>query len=215
MTNNQLSGRRVYDKTTVRSLFDSIAHRYDLLNHTLSSGIDILWRRKAIRLLQPLHPKQILDAATGTADLALEAVRLKPDQIIGIDISSKMLDIGRAKIRSRNLEHLITLETGDAEQLRFETGSFDVVMAAFGVRNFTNLEIGLKEFHRVLRPGGSALVLEFSRPKHFPVKQLYRLYSRVFLPLLGGIVSNNRPAYEYLPSTVAEFPDGEHFCALL
>jgi len=215
MTNHQVSGRHMYEQTFVRSLFDSIAHRYDFLNHTLSSGIDIIWRRRAITLLQPLKPKQILDVATGTADLAIEAVRLNPDQIVGIDISPKMLEIGRRKIRSRKLEQLITLESGEAEHLRFESDSFDVVMAAFGVRNFANLELGLKEFYRVLRSGGSAMILEFSKPKRFPIKQMFHFYSRYILPLLGGIVSNNRSAYEYLPSTVAEFPDGEEFCAVL
>ncbi|MGD1046325.1 MAG: bifunctional demethylmenaquinone methyltransferase/2-methoxy-6-polyprenyl-1,4-benzoquinol methylase UbiE [Bacteroidota bacterium] len=215
MTNHQLSGRHVYEQTFVRSLFDSIAHRYDFLNHTLSSGIDIIWRRRAIKLLQPFRPKQILDVATGTADFALEAVRLNPERIFGIDISPKMLERGRHKIRSRKLEQLIILESGEAEHLRFESGSFDVVMAAFGVRNFANLELGLKEFYRVLHSGGVAMILEFSKPKRFPIKQMFRFYSRYVLPLLGEIISNNRSAYEYLPSTVAEFPDGEEFCALL
>jgi demethylmenaquinone methyltransferase / 2-methoxy-6-polyprenyl-1,4-benzoquinol methylase len=215
MTNHQVPNRRVYEKTYVRSLFDSIAHRYDFLNHALSSGIDIIWRRRAIQLLQPFRPKRILDVATGTADFAIEAVRLHPEQIIGIDISPNMLDIGRQKIRSQNLEQLITLEYGEAEQLRFESGSFDVVMAAFGVRNFTNLELGLKEFHRVVTTNGCAMIIEFSQPKRFPIKQIYRLYSQYVLPLLGGMISRNRSAYEYLPSTVAEFPDGEEFCTLL
>jgi demethylmenaquinone methyltransferase/2-methoxy-6-polyprenyl-1,4-benzoquinol methylase len=215
MTNFQSPIRHVYEQTFVRSLFDSIAHRYDFLNHVLSSGIDILWRRRAIQLLQPFQPKHILDVATGTADLALEAVKLNPEHMIGIDISPKMLDIGRRKIRARKLEQRITLESGEAEHLRFESGSFDSVMAAFGVRNFTNLELGLKEFYRVLRIGGCAMILEFSQPKQFPIKQMFHFYSQYFLPLLGGIVSNNRSAYEYLPSTVAEFPDGEEFCALL
>ena len=215
MTEHELSNRRVYEQAYVRSLFDSIAHRYDFLNHALSSGIDIIWRRRAIQLLQPFRPKRILDVATGTADFAIEAARLHPEQIIGIDISPNMLEIGRRKIRSRSLERLITLESGDAEHLRFEFGSFDVVMAAFGVRNFENLELGLKEFHRVLTTNGCAMIVEFSKPKHFPVKQLYRYYSRNILPRLGGMISSNRSAYEYLPSTVAEFPDGEEFCALL
>jgi demethylmenaquinone methyltransferase / 2-methoxy-6-polyprenyl-1,4-benzoquinol methylase len=215
MTNGQFLDRHVFEQTYVRLLFDSIAHRYDFLNHTLSSGIDIVWRQRAIQLLQQFHPKRILDVATGTADLALEAVRLKPEQIIGIDISPKMLDIGRRKIRSRKLERLITLESGEAEHMRFETGSFDIVMAAFGVRNFTNLELGLKEFHRVLRVGGCVMILEFSKPKRYPIKHLFHFYSQYILPLLGGIVSNNRSAYEYLPRTVAMFPDSEEFCALL
>lgn len=215
MTSYQLPDRRIYEQTFVRSLFDSIAHRYDFLNHALSSGIDIIWRQRAIRLLQPIRPKKILDVATGTADLALEAVRLNPEQIIGIDISQKMLERGRHKIRLRKLEHLITLESGEAEHLHFESGSFDVVMAAFGVRNFTDLELGLKEFHRVLRPEGCAMILEFSKPKRFIIKHMFHVYSQYILPLLGGIVSRNRSAYQYLPSTVAEFPDSEEFCALL
>ncbi len=215
MTNYHLSSRQVYEQTFVRSLFDSIAPRYDFLNHTLSTGIDIIWRRRAIRLLQPIRPKQILDAATGTADLAIEAVQLNPEHIVGIDISPKMLEKGRNKIRSRNLEQLITLESGEAEHMRFESGSFDVVMAAFGVRNFTNLELGLKEFYRVLRIGGGAMILEFSKSRRFPIKQMFHIYLRYILPLLGGIVSNNRSAYEYLPSTMAEFPDGEDFCGIL
>jgi demethylmenaquinone methyltransferase/2-methoxy-6-polyprenyl-1,4-benzoquinol methylase len=166
-------------------------------------------------MLQPFQPKQILDVATGTADLAIEAARLNPNQIFGIDISPKMLEIGRSKIRSRKLEHLITLESGEAEHLRFESGSFDAVIAAFGVRNFANLELGLKEFYRVLHSGGCAMILEFSKPKRFPVRQLFYFYSQYVLPLVGGIVSNNRLAYEYLPSTVAEFPDSEEFCSLL
>ena len=215
MSNTILANRHVHEQSFVRSLFDSIAHRYDFLNHTLSSGVDIIWRRRAIQKLRSVQPKQILDVATGTADFAIEAARLNPEQIIGIDISPKMLEQGRTKIRSRKLEHVIALESGEAEHLRFESGSFDVVMAAFGVRNFTNLELGLKEFYRVLRTGGCAVILEFSRPGQFPVKHMFHFYSRYFLPLVGGIVSNNRSAYEYLPSTVSEFPDGEEFCTLL
>lgn len=215
MTDSQAPRRTVYEQTYVRSLFDSIALRYDFLNHVLSFGIDIRWRRKAIRLIESFQPKHILDAATGTADFAIEAARLHPEHIIGIDISTKMLERGREKIRTRSLENLITLESGDAEHLRFEDGSFDVVMAAFGVRNFTHLDLGLREFHRVLRRGGCAMILEFSQPEQFPIRQLYQVYSKYLLPLLGGIVSHNRPAYEHLPSTVAEFPYGENFCTLL
>ncbi len=215
MANYQILDRHVYEKKYVHSLFDSIAHRYDFINHILSSGIDIIWRRRAIRLLQQFQPKQILDVATGTADFAIEAVQLNPEQIIGIDISQKMLEIGRNKIQARKFEHFITLEPGEAEHLRFESGSFDLVMAAFGVRNFTNLELGLKEFYRVLHAGGNALILEFSKPKQFPIKQIFRFYSRYFLPFLGGVISNNRAAYKYLQSTIAEFPDGEEFCAIL
>jgi demethylmenaquinone methyltransferase/2-methoxy-6-polyprenyl-1,4-benzoquinol methylase len=166
-------------------------------------------------MLQQLHPKRILDVATGTADLAIETAWLKPVQVIGVDISTKMLEIGRVKIIKKNLEDIIVLESGEAEHLRFESGSFDVVMTAFGVRNFENLELGLREFHRVLRNGGTAMILEFSKPSRSPVRQFYQLYSRYLLPLLGGLISRNRSAYEYLPSTISEFPDGKEFCKCL
>jgi demethylmenaquinone methyltransferase/2-methoxy-6-polyprenyl-1,4-benzoquinol methylase len=207
--------RRIYRQAHVRTLFDSIAYRYDFLNHTLSSGIDILWRRRAVRMLQQVHPRRILDIATGTADLAIEAAWLNPEQVIGVDISAKMLEIARVKIIKKKLEDLIILESGEAEHLRFDSGSFDVVMTAFGVRNFENLELGLHEFHRVLRSGGTAMILEFSQPNRSPVKQFYQFYSRYLLPLLGGLISKNRSAYEYLPSTIMEFPDGEEFCKCL
>jgi demethylmenaquinone methyltransferase/2-methoxy-6-polyprenyl-1,4-benzoquinol methylase len=205
----------MYRQAQVRSLFDSIAHRYDFLNHILSSGIDILWRQRAVRLLQPIHPKQVLDVATGTADLAIEMAKMNPEQVIGVDISTRMLEIARVKVIKKNLEKIIALESGEAEHLRFESGSFDVVMTAFGVRNFENLELGLREFYRVLRSGGTAMILEFSKPRQILVKQLYQFYSRYFLPLLGGLISRNRSAYEYLPSTITEFPDGEEFCKCL
>jgi demethylmenaquinone methyltransferase / 2-methoxy-6-polyprenyl-1,4-benzoquinol methylase len=207
--------RRVYKQTYVRSLFDSIAHRYDLLNHILSSGLDVIWRRKAVNFLELLRPKSILDVACGTGDLAIEAARLSPERVIGIDISQKMLEIGRKKIMKRDLQHIITLEEGKAEQIRFEPNSFDVVMSSFGVRNFQDLEQGLKEFLRVLRVGGTAMILEFSSPQNFPFKQLYRIYSKYFLPLIGGFISRNRQAYEYLPDTISDFPWGDDFCVLL
>jgi demethylmenaquinone methyltransferase/2-methoxy-6-polyprenyl-1,4-benzoquinol methylase len=181
----------------------------------LSLGIDIVWRQRAVWMLKQFQPKRILDVATGTADLAIAAAQLNPDQIIGIDVSPKMLEKARQKIAAKKLGHLIALEIGNAEHLNFETGFFDVVMAAFGVRNFENLKLGLKEFHRVLRDGGTAMILEFSKPRRFPVKQMFLLYSKYFLPMLGGLISKNREAYKYLPSTVAEFPDGDKFCAML
>ena len=212
MTTEEKRDRRIYRQAHVRSLFDSIAYRYDFLNHTLSSGLDILWRRRAVRLLQQLHPRRILDVATGTADLAIETACLNPERVIGVDISTKMLEIARVKIIKKNLEDIITLESGEAEHLRFESGLFDVVMTAFGARNFENLELGLREFHRVLRIGGTVMILEFSKPSRSPVKQFY---SRYLLPLLGDLISKNRSAYEYLPSTITEFPDGEEFCKCL
>jgi demethylmenaquinone methyltransferase / 2-methoxy-6-polyprenyl-1,4-benzoquinol methylase len=207
--------RHVYDQSYVRTLFDSIAGRYDLLNHLLSTGIDFVWRRRAIQLLQPLRPKSILDVATGTGDLAIEACRLNPDRIVGIDISLRMLETASKKIGERDLSGIITLEQGTAEKMRYESGTFDAVTCAFGVRNFENLEAGLKEFLRVLRNEGTALILEFSNPKAFLVKQLYSFYSSTVIPMLGWFISGNRSAYKYLPRTVSEFPGGEDFCDIL
>jgi demethylmenaquinone methyltransferase/2-methoxy-6-polyprenyl-1,4-benzoquinol methylase len=212
---NQTLQRRTYEASYVQSLFDSIAHRYDVLNHVLSSGIDILWRQRAIQLLAAYQPKTILDVATGTADLAIIANSLHPDSIVGIDISPKMLEIGTNKIQRRGLSSVIKLQTGNAEALVFASDSFDVVTAAFGVRNFSDLGKGLSEFHRVLRSGGITMILEFSHPHIVPIKQLYSFYTKLILPVLGGIISRNRAAYDYLPSTVSEFPDGEQFCEVL
>jgi demethylmenaquinone methyltransferase / 2-methoxy-6-polyprenyl-1,4-benzoquinol methylase len=196
-------------------MFDRIAPRYDLLNRVLSAGIDKSWRRKAIQLLASQRPKSILDIATGTADLALEAATLKPSKIIGVDISEQMLAEGRKKISQRNLSHLIRLESGDSEELSFNDATFDAVTVAFGVRNFENLERGLREILRVLKPGGMAVILEFSQPQNFPVKQFYSLYSRYVLPVIGQIVSKERAAYEYLPESVQAFPSGKKFAAIL
>jgi len=215
VTSEEKPDRHLYRQAEVRSLFDSIAYKYDFLNHTLSSGIDILWRKRLVQLLQQLHPERILDVATGTADLAIEAARLNPMQIIGIDISTKMLEIAWDKIQKKNLTRVIALEPGAAENLRFKSGTFDVVMTAFGVRNFENLELGLREFNRVLRSGGTTMILEFSKPRRSLVKQVYQFYSRHLLPVIGGVISRNRSAYEYLPSTIQEFPDGEEFCKIL
>lgn len=203
------------EKQYVRSLFDSIAYRYDLLNHLLSGGMDFYWRRKAIQHLQDIRPKKILDVATGTADFALAALRLEPDRIVGVDIAEEMLKLGRAKIARRRLEEMITLETGEAEQLPFASGSFDAAIVAFGARNFENLEQGLREMHRVLRSGGKILVLEFSHPRAFPFKHLYFFYFRFILPMVGKLISRHREAYTYLPDTVMKFPEGRDFLNIL
>jgi demethylmenaquinone methyltransferase/2-methoxy-6-polyprenyl-1,4-benzoquinol methylase len=202
-------------KHYVRSLFDAIAHRYDLLNHLLSGGADFYWRRKAIARLTGLHPRRILDVATGTADFAIAALRLNPDCVVGVDISSAMLAHGFSKLASRGLTHTIALAAGEAEQLPFDDGTFDVSIVAFGVRNFENLETGLREMHRVVRTGGRIAVLEFSRPAAFPMKQVYFFYFRHILPLIGRLVSRHDSAYTYLPDTVMRFPDGNDFLALL
>ena len=199
----------------VRSLFDSIAYRYDLLNHLLSGGIDFYWRRRAVEHLRDLRPQRILDVATGTADFAIAGLRLHPKEVIGVDIAEKMLEIGREKLKKRGLDSAIKLQTGEAEHLSFKTGSFDATIVAFGARNFENLETGLSEMHRVLRPGGRIVVLEFSRPRHFPFKQIYFFYFKRVLPLVGRIVSKNDDAYTYLPDTVMKFPEGNSFMSIL
>jgi len=202
-------------KQYVRSLFDSIAYRYDLLNHLLSGGVDLYWRRRAIEHLRDISPLRILDVATGTGDFAIASLRLHPREVIGIDIAEEMLRYGRQKITNRRLDGLITLRPGDAENLDFPEGSFDAAIVAFGVRNFEHLERGLSNMHRVLRPLGKITVLEFSRPRAFPLKQIYFFYFRNILPLVGRIVSNHTEAYTYLPDTVMKFPQDEAFLAIL
>lgn len=198
-------------KEEVEMMFNNIAPRYDLLNHLLSIGIDRGWRKKAIRLLQNRHPALMLDVATGTGDFALAAATLKPQRIEGIDIADKMLEVGREKIREKGLQELITLTRADSEDIPFADNTFDAITVGFGVRNFENLEKGLKEMFRVLKPGGTTLVLEFSNPGRFPVKQLYLFYFNFVLPLLGKWISRDRAAYSYLPASVKTFPSGEQF----
>lgn len=198
-------------KEQVAQMFDNIAGRYDFLNHFLSLGIDILWRRKAIRKLKAIAPKQILDIATGTGDFAVEAARLKPDRIVGVDISKEMLEVGRKKMTRKGLSSLIEMRSGDSENLEFQDNSFDAITVAFGVRNFENLDKGLAEMYRVLRPGGQAAIIEFSRPKRFPVKQLYSFYFLRILPTIGRLFSKDHRAYSYLPESVQAFPDGDAF----
>jgi len=202
-------------KAQVGKMFDNISPMYDLLNRILSFGIDVWWRKKAIELLRVAKPAQILDIATGTADLAIEAVSLSPQKITGIDISEGMLEQGRKKIRQKGLQQIIELQSGDSEQLEFPDNSFDAVMVSFGVRNFENLEKGLQEIHRVLRPGGMLLVLEFSRPGNPLVRSLYNFYNRSFLPFTGRLLSKDHSAYTYLPESVKAFPEGVHFLKIL
>jgi demethylmenaquinone methyltransferase/2-methoxy-6-polyprenyl-1,4-benzoquinol methylase len=185
------------------------------LDPFLSLGIDIRWRRKAIALLKDLQPKTILDVATGTGDFAVEALRLNPTKVIGVDISEGMLDVGRQKMKARQLDGIIELRSGDSEKLPFEDNFFDAVIVAFGVRNFEDLERGLSEMLRVVRPGGRVVVLEFSRPTKFPMKQLYNAYFTAILPLIGRWVSRDQAAYSYLPESVQAFPDGPDFIRIL
>jgi demethylmenaquinone methyltransferase/2-methoxy-6-polyprenyl-1,4-benzoquinol methylase len=202
-------------KEQVARMFDNISHRYDFLNHFLSMGIDRGWRKKAINLLKPLNPRQILDVATGTGDFAIQALTLKPEKVTGVDISEGMLEMGRKKLKARTLEHLIELKSGDSENLPFADHSFDAVTVGFGVRNFENLERGLREIYRVLKPNGQIVVLEFSRPRKFPFKQVYNFYFKFVLPKIGSMVSSDKVAYTYLPESVEAFPDGEDFIRIL
>lgn len=202
-------------KEQVAGMFDRIAGRYDFLNHLLSMGIDKGWRKKAINTLRPIQPKKILDVATGTGDLAIAALRLNPEHITGVDISEGMMEIGRKKLADKKLQDVISLQYGDSEALPFSDNTFDAITCAYGVRNFEHLEKGLQQMNRVLRPGGRVAILEFSKPKKFPVKQLYQFYFRYILPALGKTVSKDATAYTYLPESVAAFPEGDRFCAIL
>lgn len=202
-------------KEQVADMFDNIAFRYDLLNSLLSLGIHKGWRKKCVKKLAPLKPKQILDVATGTGDFAIACARLNPDKITGIDISEGMMKFGREKLKKLNLDKLIELRSGDAETVDFPDNSFDAIVVGFGVRNFENLEKGLINLNRVLRPGGKIVILEFSYPKKFPVKQLYNFYFTYITPLIGKMVSKDTRAYSYLPESVKAFPNNEDFVAVM
>ena len=202
-------------KEQIAAMFNSISGKYDFLNHFLSLGIDILWRKRAVRLLTKYQPQLILDIATGTGDFAIEALSLKPKKIIGVDISEGMLSVGREKLIKKNLTDKIELISGDSEVLPFEDNFFDAVIVSFGVRNFENLEKGLSDMLRVLKPGGKVVILEFSKPKSFPFKQLYKFYFQWILPKIGKLISKNHAAYTYLPDSVEAFPDGDDFLNIL
>lgn len=202
-------------KDQVAEMFDNIAPRYDFLNHFLSFGIDKIWRRKAIRLLMKHSPSNILDVATGTGDFAIESLKTGAQKVIGVDISEEMLVVGRAKIKALGVDHRIILQKGDSEELEFSDDSFDAVTIAFGVRNFENLSKGIDELFRVLKPGAIICVLEFSKPKYFPIKQLFGFYSFYILPFFGQLFSKDKSAYKYLPESVEQFPDGEEFLKVL
>lgn len=203
-------------KEQIAQMFDRIAFRYDFLNHFLSLGIDKGWRRKAMHYLAPFRPRVILDIATGTGDLAiLEAHMLHPEKIIGVDISQGMLDLGKKKVESEGLSNIISLQTADSEALPFPDHSFDAVTAAFGVRNFENPEKGLREIYRVLKPGGKAVILEFTSPTAFPFKQFFQLYFRYITPWIGKWIAKSKEAYHYLPESVKAFPQNEAMVSLL
>ncbi len=203
-------------KEEVRNMFDSIAWRYDFLNHFLSFGIDRIWRRKAVNEISArIKPERILDIATGTCDLAIESLRLKPVSLTAIDMSQRMLEEARKKLYRKKLNEKIELMIGDSEDLLFADGSFDAVMVSFGVRNFENPDKGLSEMWRVLRKGGVVMILEFSRPGKFPFRHIYGLYFRRILPFFGSLFSKDRVAYSYLPDSVSSFPEGVDFLKLM
>ena len=203
-------------KQQVATMFDKIAFRYDFLNRFLSAGIDVSWRKKALRQLGSLRPKTILDVATGTGDVAILAYEiLKPQKITGIDISTGMLSLGNAKISKLGLQDTIELIEGDSETINFPDASFDAITVAFGVRNFENLEKGLKEMLRVLKPGGRLVVLEFSKPKQVVVRAFYNFYMKFFASNVGKMISKNDEAYKYLNDSVQQFPEGRRFTSIL
>ena len=194
----------------VEEMFDNIAPTYDTLNHRLSWDIDKGWRKKAIRQLLPFQPKTILDIATGTGDFAiLSAKELLPQRMIGIDISEGMMKIGQKKVDAEGLQHIVSFKKDDCTHLSFDDNSFDAVTAAFGIRNFQNLDQGLSEMYRVLRPNGHLSIVELTTPVSFPMKQLFKLYSHTILPVYGKLISKDTSAYSYLTKTIEAFPQGE------
>ncbi len=202
-------------KEEVAEMFNNISKKYDFLNHFLSLGIDKIWRKKAVKSLSEVNPKRILDIATGTGDFAIATLKIQPTEVIGVDISQGMIDVGIEKIKKMNLDNIITLQLGDSENLPFEENYFDGLTVAFGVRNFENLEKGLAEMLRVIRVGGKVVILEFSKPKKFPVKQGYAVISKYIIPFFGKMISKDDKAYAYLPESIAAFPEGKEFTAIL
>lgn len=200
----------------VEQMFNHIAHSYDFLNHKLSMGIDYRWRKKAIRQLQPFAPKNIIDIATGTGDFAILAEHiLKPKKLVGVDISEGMMNIGRQKVKELKLDDIISFTKEDCMNLSFDENTFDAVTAAFGIRNFSNLDQGLKEMCRVLKPGGHLSIVELCEPVHFPIKQMFGIYSHTVMPIIGRLISKDMKAYQYLTATMEAFPQGEKMINVL
>lgn len=200
----------------VEQMFDSIAHSYDLLNHLLSMGIDKHWRRAAINSLKPFAPRKMLDVATGTGDFAImSAKELRPESLLGVDLSEGMMNVAREKVKKEGLEQTISFQQEDCMQLSFPDDSFDALTVAYGIRNFEDLDRGLREMRRVLKPSGRLVIIELTSPQRFPMKQLFWLYSHVLMPLVGKIVSHDSKAYTYLPATMEAFPQGEVMSEIL
>lgn len=198
-------------KEEVAEMFNNISKKYDFLNHFLSLGIDKIWRRKAVNMLREIKPERILDLASGTGDFAIQNLKLNPTEIVGMDISEGMLEVGRQKMKKNGFDNIITMRLGDSEDLPFDDNYFDALTVGFGVRNYENLEKGLAEMLRVVRPEGKLIILEFSKPKKFPVKQYYAFHSKYIIPFFGKRISKDEKAYAYLPESVAAFPEGEDF----
>jgi demethylmenaquinone methyltransferase/2-methoxy-6-polyprenyl-1,4-benzoquinol methylase len=202
-------------KEEVEEMFDNISGKYDFLNHFLSLGIDKLWRKKAIKILKEYQPKVIMDMATGTGDFAIEALKLNPDRVVGVDLSNGMLEVGRKKMKKKGVDQIVEMIQGDSENLSFETATFDAFTVGFGVRNFQNLDAGLTEMLRVLKTGGVGVILEFSKPKKFPVKQYFKFHSKYVIPTIGKAISKDKAAYTYLPESVEAFPEGQAFMDIM
>ncbi|APD07361.1 demethylmenaquinone methyltransferase [Flavobacteriaceae bacterium UJ101] len=202
-------------KEQVAEMFDNISPKYDFLNHFLSMGIDIQWRKKVVKQIQSLQAEKVLDIATGTGDLAIMIAENTKAQITGLDLSAGMLEVGRKKVTEKELQNRIEMIQGDSENLPFEDDTFDAITVSFGVRNFENLEKGLTEINRVLKPGGTFIILEFAQPEKFPMKQLYGFYSKNILPNIGRIFSKDNSAYTYLPESVEAFPYGEKMVKII
>lgn len=214
-TVNPYSESDLNKKEQVEQMFDNISGKYDLLNRILSMGIDVRWRKKVVKSVKKANPKTVLDIATGTGDLAIQIAKSTQAQITGFDLSAGMLEVGRKKVTKEKLDDRIEMIQGDAENMPFENNSFDVITVAFGVRNFENLKKGLDEIYRVLKPGGKFIILEFSQPESFPMKQLYAFYSKNILPKIGKQISKDESAYTYLPDSVKAFPYGEEMKKIL
>ena len=202
-------------KKQVRRMFDGISKDYDLLNRIISGGIDVHWRKNVVSYLIPEKPKKILDIATGTADLAIKLTKTHAEEIVGLDISPGMLEIGKQKVTSKGMDNVIKMVIGDSENLDYNDAYFDAVTVAFGVRNFENLDKGLQEINRILRPGGKLVILETAVPQNFPVKQFYKFYTQKILPILGSLFSKDKEAYRYLSDSAAAFPFGKVFNNIL
>lgn len=202
-------------KEEVAEMFDNISKKYDFLNHFLSLGIDKIWRKKAVKILKEYHPELILDIATGTGDFAISAMRIKPAKVVGLDLSEGMLEVGRKKMVKKGLDEKVEMVQGDSENLPYQDNHFDGITVGFGVRNFENLKKGLSEMKRVLKDGAPAIILEFSKPKRFPVKQSFNFYSKYIIPKVGRSISKDQAAYSYLPESVAAFPEGQDFVNIM